>query len=254
VARLEANLHRVVPASPQQDLRALSRSGLRSYFRYWCDVFRLPEWDEARTVGTVVVEGEHHLREAMDAGAGFVAALPHMGNWDHVGAWASLTGVPVSTVAERLKPESLFDRFLAVRRGLGIEVLPLTGGPGNLIGELAQRLRQGRAVCLLADRDLRATGIPVPFFGGLARMPAGPALLAQLTGAPLHPVSTTYDMGDGTPGEHRLHVRIDPAVPVPAEGSTRDKTTAMTEELARVFERHIAAAPQDWHMLQQLWA
>jgi KDO2-lipid IV(A) lauroyltransferase len=48
---------------------------------------------------------------------------------------------------------------------------------------LAAAARDGRAVCLLADRDLNRSGVPVTFFGEPARMPAGPALLALLTGA-----------------------------------------------------------------------
>ena len=48
-------------------------------------------------------------------------------------------------------------------------------------------------VPLLADRDLSARGIEVEFFGGRTRMPAGPALLALRTGAPLFAVSLWYE-------------------------------------------------------------
>ena len=37
--------------------------------------------------------------------------------------WGNLT-----TVVERLKPESLYDKFVAYRESLGMEILPLTGG------------------------------------------------------------------------------------------------------------------------------
>ena len=153
VDQLEANLRRLVgPDATQAELRALSRASMRSYFRYWYELFRLPAMDRrelvARTRSTGVDILEAHLR----AGRGVVAALPHMGNWDQAGAWITLRGIPLTTVAERLRPESLFQRFTAVRERLGMEVLPLTRGGGTTVGTLARRLRAGGLVCLLADR------------------------------------------------------------------------------------------------------
>ena len=59
---------------------------------------------------------EQPLRDGFRRGrSGAIVALPHMGNWDLAGAWACLTGMPVTTVAERLRPESLYDRFVAYR-------------------------------------------------------------------------------------------------------------------------------------------
>ena len=224
---------------------------LRSYLRYWCEAFRLPDWSRDRVVGTVRVENEHYLRDALGAGRGVVAALTHMGNWDHAGAWASLTGAPVVTVAERLRPERLYDRFLAYREGLGMEILPLTGGDGDLLDTLSRRLRAGRLVPLLADRDLRASGIPVDLLGEPTRMPPGPAMLALRTGAALLPVSIWYEPavrgGTGWSSGSTTRSRRPPS------GRTREKVTAMTQEVATVFGAAIAAHPEDWHMLQPLW-
>jgi KDO2-lipid IV(A) lauroyltransferase len=172
----------------------------------------------------------------------------HMGNWDHAGAWAALTGAPVVTVAERLRPERLYARFLAYREGLGMEILPLTGQEG-ITATLVDRLRSARLVPLLADRDLRATGLEVVLLGEAARLPAGPALLALRTGAALHPVSIWYE-----PGPTRgLVIHFHDEVLAPASGPTREKVTAMTQGVADVFSAAIRAHPQDWHMLAPLW-
>ena len=251
VLRLEANLRRARPDASSEQLRALSRAGLRSYLRYWCEAFRLPDWSRDRVVGSVRVENEHYLRDALGAGRGVLAALMHMGNWDHAGAWASLTGAPVVTVAERLRPERLYTRFLAYREGLGMEILPLTGGDGDLLDTLSRRLRAGRLVPLLADRDLRASGIPVELLGEPTRMPPGPAMLALRTGAALHPVSIWYE--PQVSGRHRLVIRFHDEVVAPVNGRTREKVTAMTQEVAAVFGTAITAHPEDWHMLQPLW-
>jgi KDO2-lipid IV(A) lauroyltransferase len=252
VVRLERNLRRARPDLTDDGLRQLSRAGLRSYLRYWCDVFRLPDWDRDRVVSTVRVEGEHHLRANVGAGRrGVVAALMHMGNWDHAGAWATLTGAPVVTVAERLRPERLYERFLAYRQGLGMEILPLTGGESDLFDTLSRRLRDGRLVPLLADRDLRSSGVEVDLLGEPTRMPPGPAMLALRTGAALHPVSIWHEV-DGGPVP-RLVIRFHDEVPAPGPGRTRDRVETMTQQVADVFADAIREHPQDWHMLQPLW-
>ena len=248
VVQLEANLRRVRPSATYDELRALSRAGMRSYLRYWCETFRLPDWNRDRVVGTVRVENESNLRNPLRAGRGVVAALPHMGNWDHAGAWASLTDAPVVTVAERLRPERLFARFLAYRERLGMEILPLTGGQSHLLSALTEALRQVRFVPQLADRDLRATGVEVELLGEPTRMPPGPAMLALRTGAALLPVSIWYQ-----PGGRGIVIRFHDEVVAPTTGRTREKVAAMTQEVADVFSAAIRAHPADWHMLQPLW-
>lgn len=244
VQRLEANLARVAPAA---DIRALSRAGMRSYLRYWMEIFRLPVLAPERIVGEFELTGEAGLRAAIAEGRGVIVALPHMGNWDHAGAWAALTGIEFTTVAERLEPETLFNRFLAFRESLGMHVLPLTGGP-SVFPELARRLRRGGVLCLVADRDLTESGVPVQFFGEPARLPAGPAALALATGAALVPTTLWYaETGPGWRG------RVHPPVPVPATGDRRSRVREMTQAMADAFAVDIAAHPADWHMLQRLW-
>ena len=130
------------------------------------------------------------------AGRGAILALPHSGNWDMAGVWLVQNNGTPTTVAERLRPESLYNRFLAYREGLGFEIIPLTGGERPPFEVLAERLRDNRVVGLMAERDLTRTGVQVDFFGEPTRMPAGPAKLAIETGAALLPVHCWYE-GDG---------------------------------------------------------
>ncbi|MFI6108480.1 phosphatidylinositol mannoside acyltransferase [Streptomyces sp. NPDC051310] len=246
VLRLEANLARVVPDASPERLSELSKAGMRSYMRYWMESFRLPAWSAQRVRDSIDIQDVHHLTDGLAAGRGVVVALPHLANWDLAGVWATRTlGVPFTTVAERLKPESLYDRFVAYRESLGMEVLPHTGG--SAFGTLARRLRAGGLVCLVADRDLSSSGAEVKFFGETARMPAGPAMLAQQTGALLLPVTLWYD---GTPV---MKGRVHPPVDVPETGTRAERTAVMTQALADAFATGIAEHPEDWHMLQRLW-
>ena len=246
ILRLEANLARVVPEADPDRLAALSRDGMRSYLRYWMESFRLPAYSTDRIRDAFRPEDIHLLEDGLASGRGVILALPHLGNWDLAGAWVTTQlGVPFATVAERLRPETLYDRFVAYRESLGMEVLPHSGG--SAFGTLARRLRAGGLVCLVADRDLSASGVEVDFFGDRTRMPAGPAMLAQQTGAQLLPVTLWYDEPPVMGG------RVHPPVAVPEEGTRAEKTAAMTQALADVFAAGIREHPQDWHMLQRLW-
>jgi len=249
VRQLRANLARVVAGTPSlagTDLDALTAAAMRSYARYWQEVFRLESMSAEQIVGGTNIEGEDILRAAYAEGNGLILALPHCGNWDHAGAWLAHVGIPFTTVAERLEPASVYDRFVAFRESLGMEVIPLTGGAAPF-EFLAGRLHEGRALCLLADRDLPGNGREVSFFGEPALMPAGPALLAVRTGAPLLPVSLWFD------GLKPWNVRVHERIADPGEGSLAERVSAMMQAMADQFAAGIAEHPADWHMLARLW-
>lgn len=242
VSRLRSNLRRTKPDITSLDLDLLVFNAMRSYMRYWCDTFRFPDWSAERVRETVTVTNEHLLLDAIAAKTGVIVSLPHAGNWDHAGAYFCAQGVHLVTVAERLKPEKLFLKFLQYRQAMGMEVLPLDG---RVIGTLAQRLRQGALVALVADRDLSRTGINVDFFGGPSRMPAGPALLALKTDAPLITAFVSYtDSG--------IHIDFKLII-LPSAGSDVEKVSEIVQMTAKHFEEGISEHPEDWHMLQRIW-
>lgn len=241
--QLRKNLARVIGVPPDRVPDGLIRASLASYARYWREAFRLPSMDlpaVARRLDEVFI-GADKLQAAMDNGRGGVLALPHSGNWDMAGVWLVNTHGTFATVAERLKPESLYRRFIDYRESLGFEVFPLSGGERPPFELLAERLRANKFVCLMADRDLTKSGVEVDFFGEPTRMPAGPAKLAIETGAPLHPAHVYYDGDD-------CIVDIQDAL----DTSSGD-VAAITQALADRFAKGIAAHPADWHMLQPQW-
>ena len=124
-----------------------------------------------------------------------------------------------------------------------MEVLDLNS---RSIAVLSQRLRAGKLVALVADRDLSKNGIPVDFFGKGAQMPAGPALLAIQTGADLITAFVKYeDVG--------IRIIFEEAIAVPESGSVPEKAAVMTQVMADRFAKHLAVNTVDWHMMQRIW-
>lgn len=242
VARNQAQVLGRAPGDPI--VRAATRDAFDSYARYWFDSFRLavtPPQDVAARFESV---GAHHLWDALDAGNGAIAALPHIGNWDAAGPWLRALDRPIVGVAEQLEPPRLYDLFVTNRESFGAEVVPL-GAPG-IARTLARKLSAGYVVALVADRDLTGRGIEVTMFGRTRRLPAGPALLSLTTGAPLI-VTTVYQT------ERGWRCVMAPPLTIEPSGDRRADVAALTARLGEEFERAIAAAPTDWHVFQPAW-
>jgi KDO2-lipid IV(A) lauroyltransferase len=242
VKRLRSNLARVDPSLQPNELQDLTTQGVISYMRYWRETFRSPDWSREKILSTVTVSNEHLLLDPINAGTPVVVALPHAGNWDHAGSYFCLKGAKLVTVAEILKPRALFEKFLEYRKAIGMEVLPLDS---SAFGTLLERVQAGKLIALVADRDLSRSGIDVKFFGGTARMPAGPALLAIRTSAPLVTAFVSYT-------KEGIHIQLD-AIEIPTDGDEDSKVRVVVQRCADNFAIGISKHPQDWHMMQRIW-
>lgn len=246
--QLAKNLRRVLgPEATPSTLAAVTRAGMRSYARYWYETFRLPAMDHEEVVarGLTRTTGMEHVHAAQAEGRGVVLTLPHSGNWDVAGLMITHLFGGLVTVNERLKPESVYDKFVAYRSSLGFEILPLTGGEVPAAQVIKERLREGKIICLLGDREFGPGGVEVDFFGERTTMPAGPLMLGLLTDSVVIPAHLAYtDTGWITD----IGARLDPP-----GVRLRDRVNAGTQQAADFFASRIAEHPADWHMMQPFW-
>ena len=243
VKRLRSNYKRVMPNISERELEELTKDGMRSYLRYWFDTFRLNKWSKSRIVETTFVVRENLLRDPIETKEGCIIALPHAGNWDHAAAYFCSTGIPLTAVVEKLKPEAIFKKFLAYRQSIGIEAI---SHREKTIPILIERLNQGKLIALVADRDMSRNGIEVNFLGGIAKMPAGPAILAIKTGSPLVTAYIRY-LNKG------IEITFDETIKLPVTGSEEEQIKIVTQSMADNFAKRIKDSPVDWHMLQRIW-
>ncbi len=243
VRQYEKNLRRVLPAASPAEIRDVSRAGFQSYAHYWCDAFRMPDWPRERIL-SLQITGLEHIDTAVASGRGLVFVGPHGGNYDHGAAFVAQRYGSLTTVAERLKPYRLFEKFVAFREELGMEVLGF--GAPDLVNTLVSRVEDNTIVGLVGDRDLSRHGVPVTFFGEATRMPAGAALVARRTGATLLAVNFYYR--DGQPA-----ATVFEPIPVATGGTEDEDVRTITQSIAGRFEIGIGEHPSDWHMLQPLW-
>ena len=243
IKRLRGNYGRVMPEYSPQKLEELTKLGMRSYLRYWFDTFRLSKWSKNRIISTTQVIRENLLRDPIQSKQGCIVALPHAGNWDHAAAYFCSTGITLTAVVEKLKPEAIFKKFLAYRQSIGIEAI---SHKEKTIPILTERLQAGKLIALVADRDMSRNGIEVNFFGKTSKMPSGPAILAIKTGAPLITAYVRYTSGG-------IEIIFDETLKPTNSGSEEEQIKIITQSMADNFAKRIKENPVDWHMLQRIW-
>lgn len=243
---VERHLRRIDPSLRGVALRRAVQASFDSYARYYVESFRLPSLSKR-----VVDEGlerrgyEEYLMPALDAGKGAIMAIPHLGGWEWAGRWVADQGHEITVVVEPLEPPELFEWFAGLRRDLGMNVVPLGPDAGSAV---LSALRNNHVVCLLCDRDLQRTGVPVTFFGETTTLPGGPATLALRSGAPILPTAIYFT--------RRVHGHLGvvrPPVPLEREGRLRDDVARITQLLAGELEVLIRRAPDQWHLQQPNW-
>lgn len=243
ISRLRENYRHVLPSLNGTELENLVQKGVSSAMRYWCDTFRISDWSQERVATTVTTENNELFINSVNSGKGVIIALPHAGNWDHAGLYYCSQGIKVHTVAEHLRPERLFRKFLAHRERMGMTVLDLEE---KVTEQLANFLREGKLVALVADRDLSRSGVDVKFFGANARMPAGPALLAIKTDANLITAYVSFT----TSG---INIKFSGPFLVRRGESESGEVQRLTQELANQFAMDIKSEPSSWHMQQRIF-
>ncbi len=240
------NLERVLgrELSPIERRRRVAQT-FEAYSRYYLESFKLPDVGLEQLDREFSYEGVGEIEAHTGPGrSGAILALPHLGSWEWAAFWlARIPKVKVTAIVEPLDPPELFDWFVGLRQSLGMEIHPLGPGAGKAV---MSALNNGHLVCLLSDRDLQGTGVPVEFFGERTTLPGGPATLALRMGVPLMPAAVYWL--DGT-----RHGLARPPLVVEREGRLRDDVARVTQMLAHEFEFLIRKAPEQWHMLSPNW-
>ena len=216
-------------------LERLVRAAFRHSARYYVEVARTPVMGPRDLEQRLMIETPEVVAEAFTGDRPVIFVGLHFGAIELPALYlAARVGGAVAPM-ETVDDPALQDYFVRTRGAAGIRIVGLREARRALLAAL----RDGTSVGLVGDRDLTGGGLPVTLFGAPANLPLGPAMLAVESGAPL------YVVGVRRIGLGRYRGRLD-AVPVPAEGSKRERVTAAMAGLAAAFERVVAIAPEQW--------
>jgi len=189
----------------------------------------------------VAVEGEEHLRRALERGRGVIALSAHLGNFTMIGARLAAAGYPFSVVVKQPKDERfarLIDRYRAM---VGIQTI--SAKPRREAArQILKALRRNEVILVIAD-EFKSGGVEVEFLGRMAPAPRGPATLALRTGAAVLPTFVTRDHED------RLTLRIGEEIQLVKTGDLQQDVAANASLFAGHLEAMVRCYPDQWNWL-----
>lgn len=237
------NLARVTRESGS-DLERSVKEVFKGGAKYYYDTFRIPALSDDRLLQIASIAGLERIDRALERGRGAIIVTAHLGSPALVAQLLGLRGFKVTTPAEPVKPDALFELLSRVRGGRGIKLVPLSTG---ITRELTEALGRNELVGLVADRDLQGTGVLVDFFGAPFSLPAGPVMLAMRTGAAIVP-GFTCRTGDG-----RFEGYMGEEVQLESTGNLKVDVKSNTQRLAGEMEKGIRRCPRQWVVFQRVW-
>jgi KDO2-lipid IV(A) lauroyltransferase len=230
-------------ADDPRALESLVRSAFHSLAHYYMEVLRTPRFTAAYVNERIALDTPDEVIEALGTRRALILVGMHFGSIEMPGLFAMSRLGEITTAMETLRNARIQRYLFRIRVSYGLRIVGLEKAGTELIAAL----RRNEPIGLIADRDITGGGIEVQMFGATTKIPAGPVLLATETGAPL------YVAGVRRVGPGRYRGKLWP-VPVPQGGSRRDRSRAMLQEEARLFERLVVDAPDQWlACFHQIW-
>jgi KDO2-lipid IV(A) lauroyltransferase len=203
------------------------------------EILRYPKVTAESLKQTVEFKGLNHLEDALAQKKGVILALPHIGNWEILGAAIAHLGYPLHSFFLAQKEDELgglLDHFRSYSK-----IILHDRDRGGI--KALKALRKGEILGMIADQDGANQGVYMDFLGHWVSMPAGPANWSLKTGALVVPL---FSLRKGK--SSKFIAELLPALP-PEEGNThKEKVINRTKRLALWMEELILQNPQ-----QYLW-
>jgi len=216
-------------------LEQLVRDAFRHHAWYNVELARAPRCDARWISERLIVETPENVAEYLSKRRAMILIGLHFGAIEMPGMLAVQGVGPLVTPMEFVANPRIERYIYSTRAAVGTRIVSLKRAPAELIAAL----RRDEPVGLVADRDITGGGVEVGLFGATTKIPAGPALLAAESGAPVCMGAVRRT----APGRYRGKLL---PLPVPEGASRRERSRAMLREEARLFEQLISDAPEQW--------
>jgi KDO2-lipid IV(A) lauroyltransferase len=241
---VERNLLAAFPDRSPRWRGKVARGAYRHFAGEAVALLRFERFSRQDVADRLEIDGIEMLQAAVSSGKGAILLAGHFGNWELAGMGTAAKGIPIDAVARRQR-NPWFDAYVSrARERLGMGVVYRD----EATREIPRRLRQSRAVAILADQNAPRGAIFVDFFGRPAATARGPGVLGLRT-------ATTILFVDprrlpGSRARYRMGVH-----PLPTDvGETMDdRVHALTRAFLRELEMRIREAPEQYFWFHDRW-
>src|SRR5262245_52151488 len=188
---------------------------------------------------SVAIQGEEHLKRALEKGKGVIALSAHVGNFTMIGPRLAAAGYPFSIVVKQPPDQRLARLIDSYRAKVGMKTIsakPRRQGDRHILGTL----RRNEVVLIIADGFKAEGSVNAEFFGYDVSVRRGPVTLALRTGGAVVPMCVTRD------AEDRLTLRISPEIDLVRTGNPQEDVTTNLALFARHMEDMVRRYPDQW--------
>ncbi len=233
---------------PEADIVRLAQAHYLHLLRVYAGFFLFLLVPQKRRASRVRVENTEALARVLDAGKGAIIVTGHFGSWE-VATTAGLAAFPEMRgrfhfVRRPIKPRWLDQLVNWHFRDAGFGVVAKRGG----LDDIVQHLERGDIVVFPFDQYAKGKdGIPVEFFGHLARTFKSVAVIALATGAPVLPAASWRE----DDGSHVL--RFEDPMPLFDDDDTSLAIRRNTRAYNAVLERLVLRHPEQWYWAHRRW-
>ncbi len=238
----EDNVRQAFPEWSEEQVKALVRRNFEQLGMSGVEFLRLEQFDADNIREFFDIEGEHHLRQALEQEQGIILLTAHFGFWEAGNYIFPALGVPLDTIAKPLKNRLTDAYFYKIRSQFGADIVNSRKGARRIL----KSLQSGRAIGLLLDQHISPPGsIQVDFFGRKAYTTTAITNMAMKYRIPIVP---TFCLRQP---DHRYLVWFESMIVLEGEGE--QALTDNTQYLSHLMETAIRRDPGQWFWVHKRW-
>jgi KDO2-lipid IV(A) lauroyltransferase len=207
------------------------------------DIIKLSFLSDEKKDAMIRIEGEEHIRNALQKGKGSLVLTAHYGNWE-LGIRPLSKFGEFHVIARALDIERLENELLSLREGFGAKVIY----KHEATRQTLRALKENKIVAILIDQNvLHDQAIFVDFFDKLAGTTPALATFHLRTGAPIIPAFCTPTASKG------YFLKLQEALEYTPTGDHSTDVQRITQECTKIIEEQIRDKPEFWLWFHDRW-
>lgn len=247
------NLNLAFPHWNEKQKTEVGRKSVYQLGAQFAEFFTLPFLNSQWKQQHAVIEGEHHLNEALAQKKGVLLLSMHIGHGDMGASLISMSGHEVFLISKFFKTKWFNELWFRIRKGQGVQFIEPHGSQTAF--SILKALKANACVIFVIDQFMgKPFGIKSKFFGIETGTAYGLALFHVKTKAPVVPVYT-YEGADG-----KVHLVYEPALQTekfisPDTSSAGKETTIaqLTQFFTDQIEKIVRKYPEQWMWVHRRW-
>ncbi|MCK5306692.1 MAG: mitochondrial fission ELM1 family protein [Candidatus Omnitrophica bacterium] len=225
------------------ELKRILRGSYKNLGRMLVEIARFPKLNEDWVDSFVSIKGLETVKKAKAKGGGLIFLTGHFGNWELASQVLSIKGYPMQVLVRKQKLNRLNELLNSYRSANNCEVV----SKGVGVKAILRSLRKNNTVGMLADQDVRQSGVFVEFLGRYTSAPSGVAAIAMKTGSPIIPCFLKRGGG----GRHTLFMIEE--LTIDSQGPKESVVRDCLQGYHNLLSRYIKESPEQWFWAQKRW-